>query len=261
MKNKRSDKVYTTKDYSMFTRSVGNRYVATPEGERRVKNLINSIREKYIPLPILADTDDKIIEGHHRLEAFRRLKMPFRFVYSDVKATPQDIQRLNNVSSKWSTQDYLLSNVDIEKHKYKDKAEGKPYHTYLWFSEKYKLAHRNNLMLLLDMKNSTKEAEEDFKHHRFVVKDLEKAKRRAEFLFSFKDMVPHINIKERSFVTAFIKIMSHYKFSKKRWLEKLQQNSRRLVSCQRTFEYIELILEIYNWKSQKNQRIEIHEID
>jgi hypothetical protein len=253
----RYDKIHITKDYDIFNRFVGNRYVTSPKGERRVKQLMESFKEKYLPIPILVNKQGKIIDGHNRLEALRRLKMPVRYIISKVEADAKDIQRINNVNNKWDTEDYLASNLDIEKDLYPDNFHTKPYHMFLLFKKKYKFAHRNNLMMLMGINYSNKEVEDEFKHGGFTIKSWEKALSAADYINSFRDLIPHINYRERAFVTAFLQVMNHHKFNRKRWIEKLSQNSRRLVSCQRTSEYKEVILEIYNYKCTKTYRIVI----
>ena len=246
----RFDKIHDTKEYDIFERFVGNRWVASPKGERRVKHIMESIKVKWIPIPIIISKGGKIIDGHNRLEAFKRLKMPVRYIISKVEADAQDIQRINNVSYKWDAEDYLYSNLDIEKDSFPNSYHTKPYHMFLFFKTKYRFAHRNNLMFLLGLNYSNKEVEESFKHGFFKIKSWERAVSSAEYITNFR---------QRNFVTAFLQVMGHSKFRKKRWIEKLSQNSRRLVSCQRTSEYKEVILEIYNYKCQIDSRIEIRD--
>ena len=255
----RFDKIHITKEYDIFERFIGNRYVSSPKGERRVKKIMESFKVKLIPIPIVISKVGKIIDGHNRLEALKRLKLPVRYIISKVEADAQDIQRINNVSYKWDTEDYLYSNLDIEKDSFPDSFHTKPYHMFLFFKTKYRFSHRNNLMFLLGLNYSNKEVEESFKHGFFRIKSWEKAVSSAEYITNFRHLIPHINYKERAFVTAFLQVMSHSKFRKKRWMEKLSQNSRRLVSCQRTSEYKEVILEIYNYKCQIDSRIEIRD--
>ena len=60
----------------------------------------------------------KVIDGLHRLEAHRRLDIPIRYIITDVDITVADIQRINNISNNWNTEDYLNSNMDVERQKY-----------------------------------------------------------------------------------------------------------------------------------------------
>ena len=92
----RFDKIHITKEYDIFERFVGNRYVSSPKGERRVKKIMESFKVKLIPIPIVISKVGKIIDGHNRLEALKRLKLPVRYIISKVEADAQDIQRINN---------------------------------------------------------------------------------------------------------------------------------------------------------------------
>ena len=258
MRKEKYNTIYSTKDFSIFDRIVGNRVPTTARAEKNINHIIKSIQKKYVPLPILVNKHMKVIDGLHRLEAHRRLDIPIRYIITDVDITVADIQRINNISNNWNTEDYLNSNMDVERQKYPNTYDSKPYHMYSLFRKKYKFSHRNNLMMLLGMTaNPGKEVEQDFKEGRFRILDWSDACETAEYICTFKDYL--VDYKNRNFVTAFLSIYNHWRFSKRTWNKKLAQNSRKIVHCTNAADYREGILEVYNWGLQSGSRLKIKE--
>ena len=249
--------VYTTKDFSIFDRVIGNRLPTTARAESNINRIMKSIKEKYIPLPILVNKQMKVVDGLHRLEAHRRLEKPIRYIITNVDVDVKDIQRINNISNNWNTEDYLNSNMDVEKTNFPNTFDTKPYHMYSLFKEKYKFSHRNNLMMLLDVPSVPKELEEEFKQGKFKILDWMDACDTAEYITGFKSYLA--DYKNRNFVTAFLQVFKHWRFSKRTWNKKLAQNSRKIVHCTNAADYREVILEVYNWGLQERSRLKVKE--
>ena len=57
--------IKTTRNYGQFRFMKGNRDVSSLHLER----LIASMREKYVPTPIIVNKDNEIIDGQHRFNA------------------------------------------------------------------------------------------------------------------------------------------------------------------------------------------------
>ena len=160
-----------------------------------------------------------------------------------------DIQRVNNVTNKWDTIDYLSSNLALEKDKYPVDFHQHPYHLYAWFKKRYKFAHRNILEMFYDNYNE-KLMNELFRSGDLTIKNLQKAKSLAEYILSFKHLMIQVPYNNRSFVTAFLKVMKHHKFNRKTWIQKVELNSRRLVKCTTVLDYRAVICDVYNWNNR-----------
>jgi ParB-like nuclease domain len=94
----------TTLDYSLFQKHPNNRQIC----QKNIEKIKNSIKFKNLLhlRPILVDSDYRIIDGQHRLEAAKQLLIPI--CYSVIKeATPSDIIKLNNNQKNWHLDDYL----------------------------------------------------------------------------------------------------------------------------------------------------------
>lgn len=249
-------KVHQTKNYSLFDKIVGNRWINNSDNERHVRKLMESFREVYMPVPLTVSKEYGIIDGQNRLEALKRLNFPVLYIISNIDVSVRQIQMMNNLCKKWSTTDYLTSNKGTEIEKYPHTYHDKPYHMYSLFKEKYNFSHRNNLQLLCGFTPSIdKEIEQGFKFGKFKVNDWEKARNEAEFIIKQKEFTTQY--RTRPFVSAFINVMRSYKFSRKQWVQKIQMNSRKLVHCTNSQDYLDVISGIYNWGSQNKIAFEL----
>ena len=247
-----NNKIFSTTDYDKFNRFTGNRSVTSVKGRHHIDKLIESYKQNYLPSPIIVNEDMKVLDGQHRLEAARALKLPVYFIKLHEPVTVLDIQRINNITSKWDTADYLSSNMEVEKEKYPTSYHQKPYHTYDWFRKTYKFSHRNNLEMLVDRYDEVK-ANSKFRDGKLKIASLEGAKSQAVFIHSFKHLITQFNYNNRAFVSAMLKAMSHYRFNRKTWVQKVNMNSRKLVRCTTKSDYLKCICDVYNW----NNRIKI----
>ena len=62
--------IHITKNYNDFKFVKGNRAI----NYTHVNNLVDSIKEKDLQMPIIVDEKMNIIDGQHRFEAYRLLK-------------------------------------------------------------------------------------------------------------------------------------------------------------------------------------------
>lgn len=97
--------VYTTTNYSLFKKLLGNRDVS-PE---RIAKIRKSIEQRgYISSPITVNENLEIIDGQGRAEALQQLSMPVEFVVQEG-LTIEDCVAMNINSTNWSTVDYIRS--------------------------------------------------------------------------------------------------------------------------------------------------------
>jgi|TARA_R110002110_G_scaffold25944_1_gene95981 hypothetical protein len=249
-------KVHQTKDYSLFEKIIGNRWIDSPDNELHVRKLMESFKDIYVPKPITVAKDYGIIDGQNRLEAWKRLRFPVLYIISDIAVSVRQIQMMNNLNKKWTTTDYLTSNMGLEKEKHPNEYQFKPYHMYDLFKRKYKFSHRNNLQLLCGFTaQHDRDIEVGFKFGKLKVSDWEKARREANFITEQQHFIKQY--KTRPFVTAFINVMRSHKFSRKQWSKKIEMNSQKLVHCTNTKDYLEVIQKVYNWGSQAKVAFEL----
>ena len=245
----KNNKIYQTSNYDKFTNFLGNRSVTSVKSRHHIEKLMESMKKSYLPQPIIVDENFSVLDGQHRLEAAKKLKLPIYFIKMQSPISIMDIQRVNNVTNKWDTPDYLSSNLALEKDKYPVDFHQHPYHLYAWFKKRYKFAHRNILEMFYDNYNE-KLMNELFRSGDLTIKNLQKAKSLAEYILSFKHLMIQVPYNNRSFVTAFLKVMKHHKFNRKTWIQKVELNSRRLVKCTTVLDYRAVICDVYNWNNR-----------
>lgn len=96
-------RVKITDEYNIFTFADGNRAV----NPAQVKKLIKSIENiGLIPTPIIVNEKLQILDGQHRVEACRQLKMPVYYIVVPG-AGMKEATAMNANNKNWLAQDYL----------------------------------------------------------------------------------------------------------------------------------------------------------
>jgi hypothetical protein len=97
-------KVTSTTHYAQFKKLNGQRDVI----EKRITSLILSIKEKnklYL-FPIIVNKNFEVIDGQHRLEAARRLKIPIYYLIDD-EGNERDTLIIHSNRYNWQLHDYV----------------------------------------------------------------------------------------------------------------------------------------------------------
>ena len=99
--------VHSTTDYSVFR---------IPEYQREVKDhpvkkIMNSIRNEGQIQPLTVDVSGNVIDGQHRLEALKRLRLPVWYCINHDLGQREEssfaCKSANNVSNKWNLMAYV----------------------------------------------------------------------------------------------------------------------------------------------------------
>lgn len=102
-----------TSDYSKFRVLKGNRDL------KHVKRIIDSINEVgQMKIPIVINEKNEVIDGQHRLEAFKQLGLPVYYIVIPDAGLAEAIA-LNNFQKPWTQSDYLQSFVNLGNENYK----------------------------------------------------------------------------------------------------------------------------------------------
>lgn len=97
--------VYTTRDYSIFKRLVGNRDIP----ESRISKIVDSIQKiGWIHNPIVVNEKLEVIDGQGRLTALQRLKMPVEYIIAPGAGTKECIYMNMNMVN-WKLPDFIKS--------------------------------------------------------------------------------------------------------------------------------------------------------
>lgn len=97
--------VYTTRDYSIFKRLVGNRDIP----ESRISKIVDSIQKiGWIHNPIVVNENMEVIDGQGRLTALQRLKMPVEYIIAPGAGTKECVYMNMNMVN-WKLPDFIKS--------------------------------------------------------------------------------------------------------------------------------------------------------
>lgn len=107
--------IQQTTNYEMFKKHESNREICPSN----LKKIIGSIsfRNLLYMNPIIVDSELRIIDGQHRLEAAKVLKIPIHYLVQRDSKT-EDIVLLNNNQKKWDLKDYLNFYCSNNNHEY-----------------------------------------------------------------------------------------------------------------------------------------------
>jgi hypothetical protein len=229
--------IHSTTNYSQFKNVEGNREI----NPRHVAKLVKAITEKDLQIPILVDQNMRVVDGQHRLEAYKELNNAVTFIIKkdfDIK----DIRKLNSVSKNWTLKQYLYSFKDLKLESY----------VHLeWFHRHYKFGIAESLHMLCGVFSSTVLA--NYKNGKFVIKDLERGKLWAERINFLKDYFVHY--KKVSFIRAMINAFKHEEFDWNRFEQKLENFSSLLKNQGSAADFLINIEKLYNHKTPTNKKI------
>ena len=226
---------YLEEDYDKFIIHPLNR---TPE-EEDLKKLKKAIEQNFVPEPIKVNELMEIMDGNHRFEVWKELSMPVLYmVYEGMRM--EHVPVINDNQKKWNWKTFLDYYAAVEKNNHPDDYQ---FHLLHPFSN-------NVLMLLLCERSFDRSSLRDFKEGKMVIHDWSKAKKRAIFLESMKDIIPEIWSK-RSFIIAMIHALNHKEFNEKRWTDQLGRNRSEMWICSNHLQYRERIEFVYNKTRQK----------
>ena len=106
---KKIAEVFSTEDYGMFKKLVGNRKA----DKGRVLTILRSIKKNgYILNPIVVNEKYEVIDGQGRLEALKQLALPVPYVIAEGAGVDECIA-MNINQKNWKIIDYIESYADI----------------------------------------------------------------------------------------------------------------------------------------------------
>lgn len=98
-------KTYITRDYSVFKYLSGNRDINL----HNVNNIVKNVLENgLLPTIVIVNENMEVIDGQHRIEAFKQLNLPVEFQIRKGLGL-KDCIAYNVSSKKWETVDYIKS--------------------------------------------------------------------------------------------------------------------------------------------------------
>lgn len=226
-----------TIDYSIFGEIPSNREI----DQRHVNKLKKAIEEKNLLHlnPIIVDERSRVIEGQHRLEAAKQLKLPIYYI-TDGNVNKSDIAALNTNKKNWAIQDYINFHCVEKRPGFNTLAKFITNHPNIPISSVVQLlspASRRNM--------------EEIKNGFVDVSNLDMAEKIAAFL---KWLRNHFEYAYSGMVIQAIRKMFEYEgFDPEYLMQKIEGQPRSVVKCVKTSHYLDMFLDIYNYKLSTNR--------
>ena len=216
---------------------MGNRNIS----KSQVKKLYDSFNEYpdiALATPIIVNSDMAIIDGQHRFEALKKLKLPINYiVFPKLKLS--DVQVLNSSTKTWNPTDYARSFAELGNKNYK---------IYLDYKKKYGLSHHVLIMILTMATNSGGSTVKTFRTGKFKVGDLVVAERLASQLQDIKNIYSRGD--SRVFAVAFKRIATNPQYDHNRMMTKIREHGKKVFTdAAYSEEYMRQLERIYNFRA------------
>ena len=224
------NQVQITQNYDIFKRLAGNR----PIIPSHVLQLVNSMRDHDLFVPIIVNEKLQIIDGQHRVEARRELKLPVPYIVGRGMDLA-DVQKLNTTAKHWSSDDYARSFIE----------QGNVhYMTYMEFRTTWDLPHEASVMMLAG--RGAKAMRKAFVTGEFRVTDLEGARKMASILHSRIKPQWLRGWKDTQFLRALYIANMRIGWDMDRFVAGVEANRSMLDIYRSVDQYLLMIEEIFN---------------
>lgn len=233
--------IKTTTDYTFFKWIKGNRHIK-PAHVRNFKEAISTDATSIKYNPILVNEKQEIVDGQHRFEAIKELKLPVYYIQVD-ELDLKSAQLLNQLSKPWSPKDYAESYQELGNQNYA---------IYLEMKAIYGFNH-DIMMRYLALDNPI--TGEMFRAGKFKVKNKAKSIDLCNKLQEIAEFYPRYAT--RSFALAFKQLWDNPKYDHERLKLKLRQKPNAIQDRGVPEEYMRDLERIYNHHINGEYKIRI----
>ena len=234
---------YST-EYKKFKLIAGNRNL----NELKIKRIIQDIDNGLNMLkfcPIVVTKDLAIIDGQHRFQVSKILKLPVYYVIAD-DLTLHQIASINSRTERWKPNDFVNCYASVG---------NKDYILLRDFINEFNLpvsAALNVLTCGLSSMQRSPKIKLEFEEGNFKVQQAKDARRIVEYAIRFDKFSGN---RSGSFLEAISHIMKINKFDPEVLIEKYTANPDALFTQSGRKEYLMKLEEIYNYRNQKRYAI------
>ncbi len=242
----KSSAIYESREYKVFGLLNGNRHL----NESHVVALMKSFQnDGYLFTILYVNEKMRIIDGQHRFEAARRLKLPIRFIIVPGWGIEQ-VSILNVQSKNWTAEDFMNTHVSNG---------NQDYARFKQFFDTYKFDITTCQIILLGKRLKQTKESDPFRAGamKCSAKDLAKGHEWAKMILDFKDFHPKGYFR-RSFIDAMLRLFNVSGYNHKYMLAKFTKKPElalKNADSLRREEYLSMFLEKYNFRSKKKIKL------
>ena len=233
-------KVYETTNYGIFKNMPFNRDVS----KSRYNKIMDSFRERPLPIPINVNENLEVLDGQGRLKTLMDLGLPVPFVI--IKNTNiEDCIRINRNSTKWGNPDYIVSFAKQGNENYVElikckNVTGLPYERIL------ELAHK-------DVGGTRRMKMVSTGRLKFTPKDTENVRKTKSMADEISSALPIKGKKlNREFLTSVLRMVSHKDY-KHEWMLSRCQLINDFRMGRTRYDVLKSLSDIYNYNKRGNK--------
>lgn len=235
----------STTDYGIFKIDARNR----PIMDDHVERLYDSIEAKNMlaDYPIVVTSDFVVLDGQHRLRAAEALGVPIFFRVSQ-HGTLDDVPELNRLTKHWTNQDYFHRWIQEGRPEYIKLQKFMDDFPFVVLSQAIRMCYYGNKTGLTD----------NFKTGNYVMNDERWGRMTANRILDFKPYIDHWN--HIWFMSAIEQLSANADYDHAHMMSKMSYMSIKLVKCPDSESYIQVINDIYNYRTHSKNRVELRRV-
>lgn len=239
-KDTKDDKIYETRNYTIFKDMKGNRPIK-PNRKRSIKS---NIEENDLDVPIIVNEKMEILEGQHTKQVREEMGLPIK--YLKRKGDIRHVMKFNSISSTWTNREFLDSYC---LRGYKE------YQMLAYFVKEYGLGISFSLGLLVGKtRHAQADARKNFMDGQFKVKNFARADEIAQRIHKIGEYVDFN--RDDKFMRAIVTCMSYPEFDWQFFLKKLESKSTKLRKHASRNDYLVAIERFYNHGTSHKKRLQ-----
>jgi hypothetical protein len=247
------NQVQRTNDYSKFKNLLGNRNV----NMLHLQRLINSMKKEYLFSPILVNEKYEIIDGQHRYNAAKTLKLPINFIIIKDYGL-KEVQTLNTNNKNWNKKDYLEAYCDLGNENYIKMKK------FMSMFPDFSLSVCEQLITNLTggINNSSRDKDingkeagrkRKFEEGELKIDSLFSGIKRAKEVLKYKPYYDGYN--RMVFVKSIISLLKNNNFNNDEKIHKIQLFPSMINHCISESQYKQMLEDVYNYKRRKKVSI------
>jgi hypothetical protein len=234
--------VYTTEAYDEFVLVKANRAVV----EKTVRKIMDSMLIRVEHAPILVNEKGELMDGQHRLEAYRRLKYPITFEMIDGLKV-ENIRRLNAIQKEWKIMDHLHAGAVEDELSYK------------WlhnFCTVHNIQPTTAIVLLKGSAAYSVVVSEAIRSGKFTCSKEERASA-AERMAILEKFRGYSKATSKNFAHALVRVLEHPQINVKKLVSSfLTRYKQVLAGIAGSYEqYMFQLQEMYNYRQPKEKHL------
>ena len=251
--SKVNSEVMYSQDYDKFSILEQNRVVS----DNHVSELVVSIQNSGQLTPIIINEKFEIIDGQHRFDACRILKIPVMYLIS-YKTSINEVILMNNTQKSWKLHDYLrcFSDKKWNNHEIYQKVDK--------FMREHDLKLTTCIVLLSEgtgVGGSTGSSLAgqglvSFRKGTYKIGNFVKAQAIAKILSEIKAFAPDLVGSDR-FCRSYCKLSSEPKWNHDSAVYQIKKYRRKYDGASSKEEALQGLLAVYNYNQLKSKKISI----